>query len=119
MRFTRFDLVLLPVLVAVALLVVTGAFRLAGFLGLGVLGLLAAFIAVRIDLEADGVVGHPRTTGLFAETARRGRPDTPEEREARHAERQWLVRPLWWTLVASAGLIIFGFGGFFLYQLPG
>jgi hypothetical protein len=40
------------------------AYEVAGWIGVGVLGLIIAFIAVRLEIEQGGPVGHPRDTGL-------------------------------------------------------
>ena len=54
MRFTKWDYFAFPILAAILPGAALGALRLVGFFGLGVLGLVIAFITVRIDLEADG-----------------------------------------------------------------
>jgi hypothetical protein len=102
MRMTRIDWILLPVLVAVLAGVVLGVFWLAGFFGLGVLGLLIGVMSQRIELEKDGAVGHVMNTSLYAE---------------HRAETQALMRVLSVANIVSAGLVILGFGFFFLFQL--
>ncbi len=118
MRFTRIDLALLPVLLAVAFLIVLASFRVVGFLGLGILGTLAAFVVVRLDLERDGPVGGADTPALYAASMMASCDLGPEGRLAREAERRSAIRPLYWTLVVATGLMIFGYGGFVLFQLP-
>jgi hypothetical protein len=41
------------------------AYEIAGWIGVGVLGLIVAFIAVRLEIEQHGPLGHPRDTGLY------------------------------------------------------
>ena len=41
------------------------AYEVAGWIGVGVLGLIIAFLAVRLEIEQSGPVGHPRDTGLY------------------------------------------------------
>lgn len=59
---TRIDWILLPFLVAVLAGIALGAFLLAGFIGLGVLGLIIGVMAQRIELEKDGAVSNEMTT---------------------------------------------------------
>ena len=66
MRMTRIDWILLPILVGVLAGVVVGTFLLAGFLGLGILGLIVGVMAQRIELEKDGAVSNDMTTSLYA-----------------------------------------------------
>jgi hypothetical protein len=65
MRFTKWDYLAFPILAAILIGVGYGALRLVGFFGLGVLGLIIAFIAVRMDLERDG--GHSGEPTILAE----------------------------------------------------
>ena len=46
------------------------AFRTVGWIGVGVLGLLTAFIAVRLEIEQDGPVGSQQSTELFTSSLR-------------------------------------------------
>ena len=117
MRMTRIDWILLPVLVAVLAGIALGAFLLAGFFGLGVLGLIVGAMAQRIELEKDGAVSHPMTTSLYAEQIKAQERMTRAERAAHRAEVQALTKPLFVAKVVSAGLIILGFGFFVLFQL--
>ena len=67
MRSQRTDLWLSALSALAGLVLGLLAFRLAGFLGVGILGLLIGFIAVRIDLEKEGAVSGPFSTGLYAQ----------------------------------------------------
>ena len=117
MRMTRIDWILLPIVVGVLAGVVVGAFLLAGFLGLGILGLIVGFMAQRIELEKDGAVSNVMTTSLYAQQIKAQETMTRAERAERRAENETLLKWLFIPKVVSAGLIILGFGLFFLFQL--
>lgn len=117
MRMTPIDWILLPILVAALAGVAFGAFLLAGFLGLGVLGLIVGAMAQRIELEKDGAVSNPMTTSLYAQQIKMQERMTRAERAAHRAEIRTLLKWLFVAKVVSAGLIILGFGFFFLFQL--
>jgi hypothetical protein len=117
MRMTRIDWILLPFLIAILAGVMLGAFLLAGFLGLGGLGLIVGVMAQRIEVEKDGAVGHSRTTSLYAEQFKARERMTRAEKAEWQAETQALLKWLFVAKVVSAGLIILGFGFFILFQL--
>ena len=117
MHMTRIDWILLPILVGALAGVVLGAFLLAGFLGLGILGLIVGFMAQRIELEKDGAVSNVMTTSLYAQQIKAQETMTRAERAERRAENETLLKWLFIPKVVSAGLIILGFGLFFLFQL--
>lgn len=113
---TRIDWILLPFLVAVLAGIALGAYLLAGFMGLGVLGLIIGVMAQRIELEKDGAVSNEMTTSLYAEQFKARERMTRAERAEHRAETQALMKALSVAKIVSAGLIILGFG-FFLFQL--
>jgi hypothetical protein len=117
MRMTRVDWFLLPILVAALAGIALGAFLLAGFLGLGVVGLIIGVMAQRIELEKDGAVSNVMTTSLYADQMKARDNMTRAERAERHAESAALLKWLFVAKVVSAGLIILGFGFFVLFQL--
>ncbi len=117
MRMTRLDWILLPFLVAVLAGVVVGAFLLAGFIGLGVLGLIIGVMAQRIELEKDGAVSNVMTTSLYAQQFKAREGMSRAEKAEHRAETDALLRWLFVAKVVSAGLIILGFGLFFQFQL--
>ena len=117
MRMTRIDWILLPVLVGVLAGVVVGAFLLAGFIGLGVLGLIIGVMAQRIELEKDGAVGHTMTTSLYAEQFKAQESMSRAEKAERRAENEALLKWLFVAKVVSAGLITLGFSLFYQFQL--
>lgn len=114
---TRIDWILLPFLVAVLAGIALGAYLLAGFMGLGVLGLIIGVMAQRIELEKDGAVSNEMTTSLYAEQFKARERMTRAERAEHRAETQALMKALSVAKIVSAGLIILGFGFFFLFQL--
>ena len=111
------QLILFGILVGVLAGVVVGAFLLAGFLGLGILGLIVGFMAQRIELEKDGAVSNVMTTSLYAQQIKAQETRTRAESAERRAENETLLKWLFIPKVVSAGLIILGFGLFFLFQL--
>ena len=117
MRMTRTDWILLPFLVAVLAGIALGAFLLAGFIGLGVLGLIIGVMAQRIELEKDGAVSNEMTTSLYADQIKAQERMTRAERAEHRAETQALLKVLSVAKIVSAGLVILGFGFFFLFQL--
>jgi hypothetical protein len=112
------DLVVLPVLVALIAGVTWAAFRLVGFLGLGILGLLVGLIASNLELAGGKSVSGP-AANLYADAVAAEARMTPAERAARRAERARAALPLHVVKVVSAGLVILGFGLFFAVQLRG
>jgi hypothetical protein len=104
------------VMVPAALLATAGlayaAHRIAGFLGIGVLGLLIGFIAVQVDLESGGPVGGV-STNLYAQHMTMRQSMSRSERDAAHAEMQSMRRPLTVAKLIAAALIALGVGGFF------
>ncbi len=117
MRMTRIDWILLPVLVGVLAGVAVGSFLLAGFIGLGVLGLIIGVMAQRIELEKDGAVSNVMTTSLYAQQFKARESMSRAEKAAHRAETDALLKWLFVAKVVSAGLIILGFGLFFQFQL--
>lgn len=117
MRMTRIDWILLPLLVVTLAGVVVGAFLLAGFLGLAVLGLIIGVMAQRIELEKDGATSNVMTTSLYAQQFQARQGMSRAEKAEHRAETEALLKWLFVAKVVSAGLIILGFGFFVLFQL--
>lgn len=111
MRFTKWDYVAFPLLAALAIGVFYGALRLVGFFGLGVLGLIIGFIAVRMDLERDAASHEPRV--LEEQFKARDRMSRAEKADF-HAGQLARMKPLFVAQVLAAGLVILGFGFHFL-----
>ena len=111
MRFTKWDYVAFPLLAALAIGVFYGALRLVGFFGLGIIGLIIGFIAVRMDLERDAASSDPRV--LEEQFKARGRLSRAERADFQAAQTARL-KPLFVTQVVAAGFITLGFGFHFL-----
>ncbi len=105
----------LPALAAVGgVIVAVIASYFGGFLGIGIAGLLIGIVAVRYDLEKDGVGSGLPSAHLLAQQAAQRERMTAEERLAHRAGLQALWRPLAVAKTISIGLIALGFGGYFL-----
>lgn len=112
MRFTKWDYLAFPILAAILIGVGYGALRLVGFFGLGILGLIIAFITVRMDLERDGA--HSGEPSVLAEQFKaRERMSRAERAEMRAAQSQ-RRRPLFVAQIVATGFVILGFGLHFL-----
>jgi hypothetical protein len=111
MGSSKWDYILFPVIVALAIGVFYGALRLVGFFGLGVLGLIIGFIAVRMDLERDGASSDP---SALAEQFKARERMSRSERADFHAAQAFRLKPLFIAQVVAAGFVIFGFGLHFL-----
>jgi hypothetical protein len=94
------------------------AYRIVGFLGVGVLGLIIGLIAVTVEMEQGGPVGHSRASDLYAQHMASVERMSASERAERRAEIDSAAFPLLVAKLVSAGLIVVGFGLLFLAQ-PG
>ena len=108
---TKWDYIVFPVLAALAIGVFYGALRLVGFFGLGILGLIIGFIAVRMDLERDAASHEPRV--LEEQFKARDRMSRAEKADF-HAAQRARLKPLFLAQVVAAGFVILGFGFHFL-----
>lgn len=111
MRFTKWDYLAFPLLAAILIGVGYGALRLVGFFGLGILGLVIAFVAVRMDLERDGASSQP---DVLAEQFKARDRMSRAEKAGMHADHSARLRPLFVAQIVAAGFIILGFGFHFL-----
>ncbi|KQZ00292.1 hypothetical protein ASD45_05025 [Pseudolabrys sp. Root1462] len=80
------------------------AFRFLGFLGVGLLGVLIAFIAVQADLNKDD------TSHVWAMRAAPTHEMDHAEKAAMHAENNALAHPILMGKLLGAALAIIGFG---------
>ncbi|MCG7392323.1 hypothetical protein MHY87_05335 [Microvirga sp. ACRRW] len=117
MRMTVIDWILLPILIAVLAGFALGAYLIAGFLGLGIIGLIIGVMAQRIELEKDGATSNDMTTSLYAQQIKAQETMTRAERAERREETRVLLKYLSVAKIVSAGFVILGFGFFFLFQL--
>jgi hypothetical protein len=88
-----------------------------GFLGIGIIGLLAWFICTRIELEKDAAVGSAFTPDLFARQIRAQAAMTRSEKAAQRQEQTTLLQALRFFKRLGIALAAIGFGMFVLYQL--
>ena len=109
LRLSRTEIYLLPpILLGVAVLAFF-AYRIVGFLGIALLGVLIGFIAVQVDIDKEGVIG---PSVLHAQMMARQNA-SPSERAAHRGEMQSLARPLLIAKIISVALVMLGVGGFF------
>ncbi|QEL21863.1 hypothetical protein FQV39_04180 [Bosea sp. F3-2] len=105
----------LLVLCAVGLLGLTYlAWRAVGWFGVGLLGLLVVFLAVRIELEGNRPIGPEMTADLHAGQYRAEAGFDHAERAHRSAERGAVTGGARLASLFGGGLTVVGFGLFFL-----
>jgi hypothetical protein len=90
---------------------------LVGFFGVGVIGLLIAFISTQFELDSDGAVAGGIGSDLLARQIRAQREMSPEQRAARRTEKSLLAQSVNFFRYFGIGLVLIGFGGFAYYQL--
>lgn len=93
------------------------AYRIVGFLGIGISGLIIGVIALTVEMERGGPVGHGQASSLYAQHITAVERMSAAERAERRAEIESAAFPLLVAKIASAGLIVVGFGLFFVFQL--
>lgn len=107
------------VLAAICSLVLIGfaflAWRAAGWIGVGVLGLLTVFIAVRFDLEGDRPIGPQMTPGLYASQFRDERAGHAETASRRSALAR-MMGPVRLAMLLGVLLVVVGFGALFFTE---
>ena len=116
LQFRRIGLVILSAVVASAACAYVG-FRIVGWLGVAIVGLVTVLVAVQVDMDAVAPVADAQNTGLFASVmAARGAESRAEraERLAQGANRRRVLRlaKVLGTVMAIVGAI-----GFFMVQL--
>ena len=90
------------------------AFRFAGFLGVGLLGVLIGVAAVNYDLGKSDVGGGSPSPSLYARQVAAREQMSQDEKFAYRAGLHALWRPLTVAKTLSVGLIALGFGGYLL-----
>jgi hypothetical protein len=93
------------------------AYRMVGFLGVGVLGLIIGVIALTVEIERGGPVGHGQASSLYAQHIAAVERMSPAERAERRAEIESAAFPLLIAKIVGGGLIAFGFALFFVFEL--
>ena len=117
MRLSKIELVLLPALLLLGYWIIAALFNRLGFFGLGLLGLAIGFVAVMVELEGGDPIGGSQDSDLFSRNFRGRLLQSRAERDERHVARRAADMPLHIAKVASSGLIILGFGCFYMFQL--
>ena len=106
------------VLVAVCAIALLGlaylALQAVGWFGVGLLGLLVLFIAVRIELEGNRPIGPQMTPDLHASQYRSEMGLGHAERAGRAAERSFVTTAARLAGLFGGTLTVAGFGLFFL-----
>jgi hypothetical protein len=116
LRFRTSDVVL-AILLAVSLGATSYlAYWIVGFLGVGVLGMIIGVVALTVELERGGPVGHGQASGLYSQHMA-AETKSPAEKAARRAEIESAAFPLLVAKIVSAALIVVGLGLFFVFQL--
>lgn len=90
------------------------AFRFAGFLGVGLLGLLIGLAAFNYDLRKSDVGGGAPSPNLYARQMAVREQMSQDEKFAYRAGLHALWRPLTVAKTVSVGLIVLGFAGYLL-----
>ena len=103
----------IPFLAAVSgLTVAVLASWLAGFIGIGIAGLLLTFAAVQFDLDKSDVGGGFPSASLYARQVAVREQMAPDERIAYRAGLHALRRPLTILKTIGVGLIVVGLVGY-------
>jgi hypothetical protein len=93
------------------------AYRIVGFLGVGVLGLIIGVGAQTVGIEQGGPIGHDQAAGVYAQHMAAVDRMSAAERAERRAAIKTVAFPLLVAKVVSGALIVIGFGLFFVFQL--
>jgi hypothetical protein len=117
LRLRASDLIHLLLLVVSLAAVSSVAYRIVGFLGVGVFGLIIGVLALTIEMERGGPVGHGQVSSLYAQHMAAVERMSAAERAERRAEIEAAAVPLLVAKIVSAGLIVVGFGMFFIFEL--
>ena len=105
----------MSVLAAIALIgLASFAWSAIGWFGVGLLGLLVLFLAVRVELEDNRPVGPQMTPGLYAGQYHSEAGQGHAERAGRSFERLSLASSARLAAIFGAALTAAGFGLFFL-----
>jgi hypothetical protein len=94
------------------------AYRVVGWFGIGVLGLLIAFMGFHLEIEKDGPVGSQQHADLYAASHRARERMLPSERAEERAEIAANVRLCQLSKMIGTALIVVGLSGFYFFQLP-
>lgn len=112
------------ILIAIALsgwlivsVVVVMTVAYAGFIGIGVVGLLMWFICTIVDLELDGAVGGGMSPNFLAHQVKAKLDVSRAERAARFGEKLLEAQSVRLFKYLGAALAVIGMAGFVAFQL--
>lgn len=94
-------------------------YRVIGWLGVGIFGLIVALVAVQVDMDGAAPIGTQQNTGSFAGTIAAQDAANRAEKAGRHAEAVSRGRVLLFAKGLGAIIAVVGGIGFVLFQLPG
>jgi hypothetical protein len=105
--------------VCLTVAVVSGlwAYHLMGWLGVGLLGVVITFCAVRVELEQDGPVVGVQYSDLYANNFRRRDQMSRAEKAALRAETRSTLQIARLVKFIGLALLVAGACGFFFYQM--
>ena len=89
----------------------------AGFLGIGVMGLLMWFICTIVDLEMDGAVGSGMSPDFLAQQLRAKADSSRDARAVRFGEKLLATQSARFLKYLGAALTLIGMAGFVVFQL--
>ena len=90
------------------------AYRVAEWPGVAILGLLITCLALRVELESEGPVGHPQSTGVHAASLQGRDSMSASERAAVRADIAVNMRGARIAQVTGSAFLVLGITGFFL-----
>lgn len=93
-------------------------YRVVGWLGIGIVGLIIILVAVQVDMDSVAPVGDAQNAGLFAATIASQAAESRAERAGRRAEAVSRGKVLLFAKVLGVIIAVVGGLGFFLVQLP-
>ncbi len=82
------------------------------FLGMGLIGVLIAFIATQFELESGGIAGGAYGTSMIHRQLEADRRMSPEQRAATRNEQSLTVQSTRFFRHLGIALAVIGFGGF-------
>jgi hypothetical protein len=82
------------------------------FLGVGLIGVLIAFVATQFELETSAVAGGAYGASMIHHQMEADRQMSPEQRAARRDEHSLVVQSTRFFRHFGMGLALIGFGGF-------
>lgn len=85
---------------------------LVDFLGVGLIGVLIAFVATQFELESGGIAGGAYGAGMIQHQMEADRKMSPEQRVAKRHEQVFAAQSTRFFRHFGIALAVIGFGGF-------